>query len=171
MKLQFLAAITVFFCAVFAPAYAASFSAGIDITDDVSVAKTGMRVYPGATPVLKKKGASESANIQFAFGDYGLKVVVAKMRSTDAPAKVAEFYRAELARFGEVLDCGSAEVAAAPRAKDKKSKVLTCDGDKPRKSGMLYKAGRRDDQHVVEIKSVADGSEFSLVHVNVKSPD
>ena len=76
-----------------------------------------------------------------------------------------------LYRFGEVLDCGSAEVAAAPRAKDKKSKVLTCDSDKPRKSGMLYKAGRRDDQHVVEIKSVTDGSEFALVHVNVKSPD
>ena len=171
MKLQFLAAITVFFCAVFAPAYAASFSAGIDITDDVSVAKTGMRVYPGATPVLKKKGASESANIQFAFGDYGLKVVVAKLRSTDAPAKVAAFYRGELARFGEVLDCGNAGAASAGSAKDTKSKVLTCDGDKPRKNGMLYKAGRRDDQHVVEIKSVTEGSEFSLVHVNVKSPE
>ena len=172
MKFQFLAAITVFFCAVFAPAHAASFSAGIDITDDVAAEKTGLRVYPGATPVLKKKkGDSESANIQVAFGDYGLKVVVANLRSTDAPGKVAEFYRAELARFGEVLDCGNPEAAPAPSAMDKKSKVLTCDGDKPRKSGMLYKAGRRDDQHVVEIKSVTDGSEFALVHVNVKSPD
>ncbi len=170
MKFQFLAAIAVLSCAVFAPAHAASFSAGIVITDDVAAEKTGLRVYPGATPV-QKKGDSESANIQFAFGDYGLKVVVAKLRSTDAPGKVAAFYRAELARFGEVLDCGSAEVAAALRAKDRKSKILTCDGDKPRNSGMLYKAGRRDDQHVVEIKSVADGSEFSLVHVAVKSPE
>jgi len=171
MKLQSLAAIAVLSCAMFAPAVAASFSAGIDITDDVAAEKTGLRVYPGATPVLKKKGDSESANIQFAFGDYGLKVVVAKLRSADAPGKVAEFYRGELARFGEVLDCGSAEIASAPRARDKKSKVLTCDGEKPRKSGMLYKAGRRDDQHVVEIKSVADGSEFSLLHVNAKSPE
>lgn len=171
MKLQILAAITVLSCAVFAPAQAASFSAGIDITDDVAAEKTGLRVYPGAIPVLKKKGDSESANIQFAFGEYGLKIIVAKLRSTDAPDKVAAFYRAELARFGDVLDCGSAEVAAPPRTKDKKSKVLNCDGDKPRKSGMLYKAGRRDDQHVVEIKSVADGSEFSLVHVNVRSPE
>jgi len=171
MKLQSLAAIAVLSCAMFAPAVAASFSAGIDITDDVAAEKTGLRAYPGATPVLKKKGDSESANIQFVFGEYGLKVVVAKLRSADAPGKVAEFYRGELARFGEVLDCGSAEIASAPRARDKKSKVLTCDGDKPRKSGMLYKAGRRDDQHVVEIKSVADGSEFSLLHVNVKSPE
>ena len=171
MKFQFLSAITVLSCAVFAPAYAASFSAGIDITDDVAAEKTGLRVYPGATPVLKKKGDSESANIQVAFGDYGLNVVVTRLRSTDAPGKVAEFYRGELARFGEVLDCGNPEAAPAPSAMDKKSKVLTCDGDKPRKYGMHYKAGRRDDQHVVEIKSVADGSEFSLVHVNVKSPD
>ena len=171
MKLQSLAAITALSCAMVAPTHAASFTAGIEIADDVAAEKTGLRVYPGATPVLKKRGDNESANIHFAFGDYGLKVVVAKLRSTDAPGKVAAFYRAELARFGEVLDCGSAEVASAPRARDKKSKVLTCDGDKPRKSGMLYKAGRRDDQRVVEIKSVADGSEFSLVHVNVKSPE
>ena len=171
MKIKSFVALTVFSCAMFAPTYAASFSAGIDITDEVAAEKTGLRIYPGATLVLKKKGDGDSVNIQFAFGDYGLKVVVAKLRSNDAPAKVAEFYRGELARFGDVLDCGNAEVASAPRAKDKKSKVLTCDGDKPRKSGMLYKAGRRDDQHVVEIKSVAEGSEFSLVHVNVKSPD
>ncbi len=170
MKLQSLAALTIFSCAVLAPAHAASFSAGIDITDDVAAEKTGLRVYPGATPVLKKKSDIGPANIQFAFGDYGLKVVVAKLHSADAPGKVADFYRGELARFGDVLDCGGAE-ASAVRARDSKSKVLTCDGDKPRKSGMLYKAGRRDDQHVVEIKSVADGSEFSLVHVNVKSPD
>ena len=170
MKLQSIAAVTFFSCATVAPAYAASFSAGIDITDDVSAEMTGLRIYPGATPILKKKGESESANIQFAFGDYGLKVVVAKLRSTDPPGKVAEFYRSELARFGEMLDCGGAEASAA-RAKDRKSKVLSCDGDKPRRSGILYKVGRRDDQHVVEIKSVADGSEFSLVHVNVKSPE
>ena len=170
MKLESLVALAILSCAMLAPAHAASFSAGIDITDDVGVEKTGLRVYPGATPVLKKKGNSESANIQFAFGDYGLKVVVAKLHSTDAVGKVAAFYRGELARFGEVLDCGGA-VASAARAKDSKSKVLTCDGDRPRKSGMLYKAGRRDDQHVVEIKSVTDGTEFSLVYVSVKSPE
>jgi hypothetical protein len=170
MKLHAIAALVLCSTALLMPVYAASFSAGIEITGDVDADKTGMRVYPGATPVTKKKGDSDSANIQFAFGDYGLKVVVAKLRSTDAPAKVAEFYRGELARFGEVLDCGNAGDGAT-RAKDKKSKILTCDGDKPRKSGMLYKAGRRDDQHVVEIKPIGDGSEFSLVHVNVKSPE
>ncbi|MEO8384334.1 MAG: hypothetical protein ABI583_03755 [Betaproteobacteria bacterium] len=171
MKLQSIVAVAVLFSTVFVSAHAASFSAGIDITDDVAAEKTGLRVYPGATPVLKKKGDSESANIQFAFGDYGLKVVVVKLRSADAPATVAAFYRGELSRFGEVLDCGNERAAPTATTKDRKSKVLTCDGDKPRKSGMLYKVGRRDDQHVVEIKSVAAGSEFSLVHVNVKSPD
>lgn len=162
---------TLFAASIFSTAYAASFSAGINISEDVSPEKTGLLVYPDATPIMKKKGDSESVNIQFAFGEYGLKVVVAKLRSNDAPGKVAAFYRSDLARFGAVLDCGSADEAKRARAKDKKSNVLTCENDKPRRGGMLYKVGSRDDQHVVEIKSAGDGSEFSLVHVNVRSPE
>lgn len=156
---------------IFSVTHAASFTAGINISEDVAPEKTGLLVYPDATPIMKKKGDSESVNIQFAFGEYGLNVVVAKLRSGDAPGKVAAFYRSELARFGAVLDCGNADEAKTARAKDRKSKALTCENDKPRKDGMLYKVGSRDDQHIVEIKSVGDGSEFSLVHVNVRSPE
>ena len=171
MQLRTLTAICILAAAISSPAYAGSFSAGISITEDVSPDKTGMRVYPGAAPVMKKKGDSESANIQFSFGDYGLKVVVAKLRSDDAPGMVGAFYRNELAQFGTVLDCGNADEAKAARAKDKKSKALTCDSDKPQKRGMLFKAGNRDDQHIVEIKPVGEGSAFSLVHVVVRSPE
>lgn len=164
-------------------AHAASFSAGVSINEDVDAEETGLRVYPGATPVEKKKrdgdsannkGETDSANIRFTFGEYGLKVVAAKLRSTDSPEKVAAFYRSDLARFGDVLDCSAPNAANATETespKDKKSKVLRCDKDKARKNGMLYKAGRKDNQHVVDIKPYADGSEFSLVHVKVRAPD
>ena len=171
MQLRTLTAICILASAISFPAYAGSFSAGISITEDVSPDKTGMRVYPGAVPVIKEKGDSESANIQFSFGDYGLKVAVVKLRSPDAPGMVGAFYRNELAQFGALLDCGNAEEAKAARAKEKKSKALTCDSDKPRKRGILYKAGNRDDQRIVEIKPVGEGSEFSLVHVMIRSPE
>lgn len=171
MQLRAIAAICILASAIFSPAYAGSFSAGISITEEVSPDKTGMRVYPGAVPTSKKKGDSESANIQFSFGEYGLKVVVAKLRSPDAPGMVGAFYRNELAQFGNVLDCSSADESKAARAKDKKSKTLTCDSDKPQKRGILYKAGNRHDQHIVEVKPVGEGSEFSLVHVLVRSPE
>ena len=171
MQMRSIAVLCVLASAVSSVALAASFSAGINITEEVAPEKTGMRVYPGAVMVTKKKGDDNSADIQFVFGEYGLKVVAAKLRSTDSPGKVAEFYRDELAQFGKVLDCADPNVAETKRVADEKSKVLTCEGDKPRKNGMLYKAGRKNDQHVVEIKPNGDGSEFSLVHVKVRSPD
>ena len=171
-----LAAACIVSATIFSTAHAASFSAGLSISEEVLPEKTGMRVYPGAMLVEKKKDHSESANIQFSFGDYGLKVVAAKLRSDDAPDKVAAFYRDELARFGDVLDCSmnksdKSDDVEIPHSRGKKSRVLTCGSDKPHKNGLLYKAGRKDDQHVVEIKPHGNGSEFSLVYVNVRSPD
>lgn len=171
MMPRLLAALFVFTSTIFSAAHAGSFSAGIKISEEGAAEETGMRVYPGATVVEKKHGESDSANVQFSFGEYGLKVVVAKLRSADSPETVAAFYRNELARFGDVLDCTNPPATRVAGSKDSKSKTLTCDSDRPRKSGMLYKAGRKDDQHVVEIKPNGDGSQFSLVHVNVRSPD
>lgn len=151
--------------------HAATFSAGFDFAGDVPAEQTGMKVYPGATPLRNKNDESESANLQFSFGDYGLKVVAAKLRSADAPDKVAQFYREDLARFGTVLDCTAAETPPTPAPKAKKSKVLTCDGDKPRRNGVLFKVGTRDDQRLAEVHADGSGSRISLVHVKMRNLD
>ncbi len=167
MKRQIAAALVLLF--TLAPAsQAASFNAGFDFAGDVPAEQTGMKVYPGATPLKKKNNESESANLQFSFGDYGLKVVAAKLRSADDPAKVAQFYREDLARYGKVLDCTQA-VAAEPKVK--KSKTLTCEDDRPEKNGMLFKAGTKDNQHIVEIRPRTEGTEISLVNVVLKNID
>ena len=171
MKLRSLVAAAFLLSTLSLSALAASFSAGINISEDASPEQTGLRIYPGATVVVKNKGNDATADIQFSFGEYGLKVVVAKLRTSDAPSKVAEFYRNELKQFGEILDCSTATTAAKTPAQRDKSKTLTCDGKKPSKGGMLYKAGQKDDQRTVEIKSMGEGSEFSLVYVRVRSPD
>ncbi|MEQ1515971.1 MAG: hypothetical protein ABL931_05730 [Usitatibacteraceae bacterium] len=171
MKRLSTAAICAFALISFSSAHAASFSAALEINDSVGPEQTGLRIYPGATLIAKGNNESEAANIQFSFGDFGLKVVAAKLRSSDSPEKVAAFYRGELARFGEVLDCGKSSDGAEPPTSYKKSKVLKCDKDRPKKGGMLYKVGRKDDQHVVEVRSRGEGSEISLVHVNVRTPD
>lgn len=167
MKHQFAAAL-VLLSTLPPVAQAASFSAGFDFVGDVPAEQTGMKVYPGATPIIKKNRESESANLQFSFGEYGLKVVAAKLKSADDPARVAQFYRDDLARFGKVLDCTD---AGTPEPKAKKSKVLTCDGDRPEKNGMLFKAGTKDNQRLVEIRPRAEGTEISLVNVVLKNVD
>ena len=171
MKMRSIALCCVLAFAVSFSALAASFSAGLSISEEVAPEKTGMRLYPGSVLVVRKSGNDDSVNIQFAFGEYGLKVVVAKLRTADSMAKVAQFYLDELTQFGNVLDCSDPSVAEATRARDKKSKALTCDRDKLRKGGMIYKAGLKDDQYIVEIKPSGDGSEFSLVRVKVHRPE
>lgn len=163
------------FCALallsFSTVQAASFSAGFSVTEEVSAAATGIPVYPGAIPVRETKGEKESAKVQIAFGDFGLKVVAAKLQSADSVGKIAEYYRVELARFGRVLDCGKLRADNAAPPSEGKSKAMTCEDSKPRKNGVIFKAGKKKDQRVVEIYPAGEGSEFSLVHVVVRGTD
>ncbi len=154
--------------AVSGSACAGSFHAGLRVSEDVNAEETGLPTYPGATIVENRHGDNDSAKVQIGFGEYGLKVVVAKLRSDDAMEKVAAYYREQLAQFGEVLDCSSPQ---ADKPRERKSKALTCDGDRPEKRGLLFKAGRKSNQHLVEIRPKGSGSEFSLVHVQVNGLD
>jgi hypothetical protein len=93
-------------------------------------------------------------------------LAVMKMESNDSPAKVADFYRKALARYGKVLDC--TEVAAGDKREDDSSGVLTCADDKPDKGGMLFKAGTKEKQHIVSIEPSGKGTNFALIYLSVK---
>jgi hypothetical protein len=150
-------------------AQAESFSAGLKVTEETAAEDTGLAVYPGAVLIKRKSHEGNSVNLQLAFGGFGLKVVVAKLHSDDAPGKVATFYKDDLARYGAVLDCGDAEAARAARAAGKKA--LSCEHGKPRAGGVLYKAGKKDDQHVVDIRAKDGGSDINLVYVTYRQPE
>ncbi len=150
-------------------ACATSFTAGIHVADEISASETGLAAYPGATPVESRNGESESAKVQMGFGEYGLKVVVAKLRTSDAPDKVADFYRKDLARYGAVLDCSNAP--PTEKRRDRKSKALTCDDVHIKGKDFSFKSGVKDDQYLVEIKRKGDFTEFALVHLRIKGID
>ena len=153
-----------------APMWAGNFNASINISDQASAGDTGIRAYPGATPVPGKKDDSESANLQFSLGDYGLKVVAVKLKTEDSKDKVAAFYRNELARFGAVLDCTNADPAERRQA-DKKSREINCEGDRAKRNGHVFKAGVKANQRVVSIEPKGDATYISLVHVEVRGVD
>jgi len=154
--------------AVSSSACAGSFHAGLRVSEDVNAEETGLPGYPGATIVENRHGDNDSAKVQIGFGEYGLKVVVAKLRSDDSMEKIAAFYREQLAQYGAVLDCSGPQT---DKPRERKSKALTCEGDRPEKRGLLFKAGRKSDQYLVAIKPKGSGSEFSLVHVQVNGID
>ncbi len=127
---------------------------------------TGLSPYPGAQ--LKKSSdhdGDSSANLNISSSIFGMKLAVLKYVTTDAPDKVAGFYRKDLSRYGKVMDCkGNFSMTFHPR--EKNDNDVSCnskDGDGEYKQEL--KVGTENNQRIVAIKPTSDGSEFVLVYV------
>jgi len=142
------------------------------IGNDADARKTGLPLYPGAR--LKSDGENNSnANLSVLTEAFGMKLVIAKYDSDDAPAKLVDFYRDKLKKYGKVLECHTqkhgGDVDVHDDDKDSaNSKELKCDEN----SGPVteLKVGTEDDQHVVAIepRDASKGSTFALVYVHTR---
>src|SRR6266700_3374791 len=104
---------------------------GIHVSKDANVADVGLAVYPGAR--LKQKGSDgeeKSANVNISGFGFGLKVVALEYESSDSPAKLVDFYKDQLKRYGKVLECHTShlDLNTDMKGSDHNSHVLTCDG-------------------------------------------
>ncbi|HUY82334.1 MAG TPA: hypothetical protein VMU92_11475 [Acidobacteriaceae bacterium] len=76
-------------------------------TGHATAAEIGLPVYPGATLYkdTKSKGNDSQADLGFTLGDFHLRVIAVSYVTHAAAAKVLEFYRRPLSRYGQVLEC------------------------------------------------------------------
>jgi len=149
----------------------------LHVGSDADARKAGLPLYPGAR--LKtgtSDGDSNQANLSLFTEAFGFKLVVSNYESDDAPAKIIDFYRDKLKKYGKVLEChtqkhgGNVEVHDDDDkdSKDKKSKELKCDEN----SGPVteLKVGTEDNQHAVAIepRDGGKGSTFAIVYVHAR---
>ncbi len=152
----------------------------LHVGKDADAHNAGLPLYPGARP--KHEENNDPLNFGVATESFGLKLVVAKYESDDAPAKVVNFYRERLKKYGKVLEChtqkhgGDVEMhsddkdsqGSEAKDKDQESKQLKCDSD----SGPVteLKVGTEDNQHVVAIEpgDSSKGATFALVYVRTR---
>jgi hypothetical protein len=141
---------------------------GVHVSQQADVADVGLTVYPGAR--LKDKDSSgndKSANVNISGFGYGIKVVALQYESADAPTKVISFYKDQLKKYGAVLECRTSDLNLdmnmRPNGSKNDSNELTCEGNHG--SNVELKVGKKDDQHIVAVKSEGEGSSFSLVYV------
>src|SRR5271166_5648477 len=127
---------------------------GVHVSKQADVSDTGLTVYPGSR--LKQKdsdGSDKSANVNISGFGFGIKVVALEYESDDTPAKVLSFYKDQLKKYGNVLEChtskGNWNINTVGPSKDG-SNELTCDGSGG--DNIELKAGRKDDQHIVAVK-------------------
>ncbi len=140
---------------------------GLNVNTDASAKDTGMPVYPGAKETPGKDGDHNSANVNISSSMFGVKVVAIEYLSDDSPDKVKEFYKKELAKFGNVMDCANGV------REESKSDDLTC-SDKPQRGkhhGNELVVGTKQRQHIVSIEPNGKGTKFGLVYVQVRGEE
>ena len=144
--------------------------------NDADAKKAGLPLYPGAR--LRHDDENSSAfNLGVLTEAFGVKLVIAKYDSDDAPDKIISYYRERLKKYGKVLECHTrehggdshAEVSDDEHSKGEHSKELKCEGDNTGPVTEL-KVGTEDNQHAVAIepKEGHSGSTFALVYVHTR---
>jgi hypothetical protein len=138
---------------------------------DADAGKAGIPLYPGAQPKVEKDNAP--LNFGVLTEAFGLKLIVAKYETADAPAKVIAFYRSKLKKYGKVLECHSQHHDAG---------VTVDDGDSDKDSGDSHelkcdensgpvtelKVGTEDNQRIVAVEAgeASKGSNFAIVYMH-----
>src|SRR5579863_8777730 len=76
----------------------------LHLGSDADARKAGLPLYPGARIRHDEKDSS-TLNLGLLTEAFGIKLVVAKYESDDSPAKVVDYYRERLKKFGKVIEC------------------------------------------------------------------
>jgi hypothetical protein len=147
---------------------------GIHVSKEADVRDVGVAVYPGARVKEKEaKGEEKSANVNISSDFFGLKVVAIEYESDDSPDKILSFYRDQLKKYGNVLEChtskhGGHVSAEVNSDKDDDSK-LKCEDN----SGdtVELKVGAQNNQHLVSVTPDKKGASFALVYIRTRGKD
>jgi len=141
---------------------------GIHVNENADVRDTGLPVYAGSR--LKKKddsGEEKSANVNISTSAFGLKVVAVEYESDAAPGKIVAYYKNELKKYGNVLEC---HTEGGHDTYEGDTDELKCEGNN-RGSTVELKVGTKSNQHLVSIKPQGKGSDFALVYVRTRGKD
>jgi hypothetical protein len=148
-------------------AMGSSDSVGFIASKNASAKEVGLPLYPGARPHKDKSDDSPAAQLGLWGGAWGFKLAVLKLESNDPPEKIAGFYHKALAKYGKVLNCADATKAGGTNSPNE----LSCKDDQPENGETVLKAGTKEKQHIVGIKSEGGLSVVQLVYVEARGSD
>jgi hypothetical protein len=127
--------------------------------------KLGLHVYPGAK-VRVEEGNDAGANLSVSSTEGAVRLQVMKFVSSDPAAKVLAFYKKDMAKYGNVVECRGGKQVSFDVNDPAHKNSLTCerDGDDDAKATLL-KAGSEKDQRIVAVETTAKGTEFTIIHI------
>jgi hypothetical protein len=146
----------------------------IKTNDAANTASIGMAAYPGAVPVKDDDGKdSGSANVNMSFGSFHLGVNATSFQTQDSQDKVLAFYRKDLAKYGDVIECRDNKPVGQPT---RTSQGLACDEkdhshykNGSNDTGLELRAGSEMHQHIVGLEQKNGGIKIGLVSLELPS--
>jgi len=150
-------------------AFGGDFNFGLGANSNATAKDVGLPFYPGAHLAKKDKNEDAAAKVWGAFGAFGMKVVAIELESNDVPGKVAPFYWNAVGHYGPVLDCSAGK--PRPPVADKHSDRLDCHDDHPAPGEFVFKAGIKNDFHLVSVEPEGRGSKIALVYIQIHGAD
>ena len=139
-----------------------AFSAGIVLSGEASAKSVGLPIMPGA--VRREKGDDESNGLTFALwgGEFGFKVAVLQLATTEPIDQVADYYKREMRRYGAVMDCSAGRISITTKG-DQTS--MTCE-EKTRIGGKyVFKVGTKNNHRLVNIEPSGNQVHIDMVRV------
>ena len=140
----------------------------LQVRTNPTPAQIGLSVYPGAKQKVEGDDRN-AANVNISSSMFGVKVLVIAYHTEDSPDKVIAYYKKDLRKYGNVLECKGHghednDLDLGHHANEK-PKPLTCSDDKGDGKGVELKAGTSDNFHLVAVDAKDNGSDFAIVYV------
>jgi len=135
----------------------------------VSAEKIGLKPYPGAKARSKDGSAGTTLSLTGKVEDSegALRLHVMQFTSTDSLPKVVAFYKKEMAKYGNVLECRGGKQLSTEGRNPAQKDDLTCEGDADKPNQTVLKAGRQKDQRIVAVEATEKGTEFTVSRLEV----
>lgn len=137
---------------------------GLNVDTNADAKDTGLAVYPGAKPSPKDNGNHRGANVNVSSSLFGVKVVALEFVSDDSPDKIKEYYKKELAKYGNVLDCKNG-------VRENGDQMACSDTPKHGENHTELVVGTKQRQHIVSIEPKGQGSKFNLVYLQLRGQE
>jgi hypothetical protein len=141
--------------------------------DQPSAAEIGLPAYPGSVLDTGDDG-NHSAKVDLGFGDWKLRVKVARYSTADNRDQVLSFYRKALSEYGTVIECAGERPVGSPAST---GEGLTCDhtghGHAAVPGNLIsedlqLKAGSPRHQHIVAFKAGGtSATRYSLIALDL----
>ena len=144
---------------------------GIHVNKEADVRDTGLAVYPGAKAKPESGSDDKKADVNISGFGFGIKVVALEYTSDDPPQKLETFYKDQLKKYGDVLECHTSHHGGNIKTDlgNKGDSSMHCDGDGG--TTIELKVGTQNNQHVVSIEPNGTGSSFALVYLRTHAKD